>query len=147
VAACQQTLKKKKIVAKKIAAMPSYTSKTDASRTMGINSATSAITAPVSFPETSPETGSLRQQNPDTSLTNIQLCSESIRSHNKLRSFVSLTCIVWNGNFDQHKHPIYLTFFLPTKICFLCCEMLVNIEVLTNIGITVDVLELHYQNS
>jgi hypothetical protein len=25
--------------------------------------------------------------------------------------------------------------------------MLVNVEVLTNIGITVDVLELHYQNT
>jgi hypothetical protein len=49
-------------------------------------------------------------------------------------------------------HCMYLSGFVwSTKVFFSLInyinKILVNIEVLTNIGITADVLELHYQNS
>jgi hypothetical protein len=124
---------------------------------MGINSTTSAITftAPVS----SPETGFLRHKKwwnskTKTSIVDVvEVYSDQTftisptfgSKSQQAEFFVSLTCIVWNGNCDQHNHPIYLTFFDQQGYVFSASKCW--LKVLTNDGVTVDVLELHYQKT
>jgi hypothetical protein len=108
-----------------MAAMPSYTSKTEASRTMGINNTASAITAPVS----SPETGFLRHKiwwNSKTKTSIVDVVevysnktftiSPIIGSKSQKAAFFRFVDLhVWNGNFYLRKHALsalYLSGFV-----------------------------------